>query len=81
MHNDINELVMIGAIFIIVIFTAYKFIRALYLNSRYKVCPKCGCKTIQTQETEYTYADQETYEVIKCTNFEQKCGWKYKFKY
>lgn len=79
MHNDISELVLILIIFLMVSFTVYKLIRALYLNSRYKACPKCGCKTIRTQEIEYSFADQETYEVIQCSNV--KCKFKYKFKY
>lgn len=79
MHNDISELIMIGAIFIIVIFIAYKFIRAIFLHNKYKICPMCGCKTIQTQEIEYSFADQETYEVIQCSSV--KCKFKYKFKY
>lgn len=79
MHNDISELIMIGAIFIIVIFNAYKFIRAIFLHNKYKICPKCNSKTIQTQEIEYSFADQETYEVIQCSSV--KCKFKYKFKY
>lgn len=79
MHNDISELVLILIIFLMVLFTVYKLIRALYLNSRYKVCPKCNSKTIRTQEIEYSFADQETYEVIQCSSV--KCKFKYKFKY
>lgn len=80
-NNDISELIMLIIIFVIVMFVAYKFIRAIYLHTKYKKCPKCGCETIQTVEIEYSYADQDTYEVIRCTNFDQNCGWKYKFKY
>ncbi len=80
-NNDISELVMLALIFLIVMFIAYKFIRAIYLHTKYKKCPKCGHVTLQTTEIEYSYADQDTYEVIHCTNVKEKCNWKYKFKY
>lgn len=81
MHKDIGDLIMIGIIFLIVGYVAYRFIRAMYLHNKYLVCPKCGYKTKCNQEVEYTFGDQDTYEVIQCTNFDQNCGWKYKFKY
>ena len=54
-------------------------VEIITLHFKYKKCPKCNSKTLHTQEIEYSFADQETYEVIQCSNI--KCDFKYKFKY
>ena len=81
MHGNIDEFIMICIIFLLVAYAVFKIIRVLYVNKKYSVCPKCGYKTNVVEKIEYSFGDQETYDEFYCTNFEQNCGWKYKFKF
>ena len=66
---------------VLVLYFIFKVIRYYYLKHKYKKCPRCGCKTFIIEETEYSFGDQDTYELIRCKNFDQNCGWKFTLKF